>query len=443
MSKTNKGITTITQIEKAIKQAIKDGKTTIKPLIGYKGLELRIRPHKDRTDATADFRHRYTHPITGKRPYMTLGQYPALTLADARQMHSDNMALLVKGIDPIEHRDNQKQKELIDRMNTLDHFINEWENIRSTKNLKPVTIEKTERLLRPIRQQLGHMRVTDITPSIVIQFINGIQEKTPNKGLRVKTALKSILQLALKHRVIESNPASDLQGTLKTPKTKHLPAITNPEPFAKLLREIDQLDDAGQLYNKSILQLLALTCARIGDVVSMQWADINWLTKQWQFKPQKAGNRGDMVADMVIPLAPQAIEILKKLQKFTGDKDHVFYNSRRKLAPYHNPEEVNKVLNSGLMNDGRGYKGIHSPHGFRSSAKTMLMERRGYDELITELALGHTMLNKYGRAYNRMAGIDQRTKMMNDWANYLDDLRAGKFDNMIYADFNQQKAQNG
>lgn len=441
MAKIN--ITRDAQIRQAIKEAKELGKRISYPVTGFKGLEVQVRLNKG-LEPIADFRHRYTHPITGKRPYMTLGQYPALTLADARTLHSDNMALLAKGIDPIEFRDSQKQKELLDRMNTLDHFIKEWETIQATKNLSPETLYNHQVILRPIKKRLGHLRVTDITPSLVIKFITEIQKETPAKGLRVKSMLRSVLQLAKKHMIIEHNPASDLQGTLRSHNPSHQPAITEPEQFAKLLNDIDQLDDSSQLYNKRILQLLALTFVRIGDLCSMQWADINWLTKEWKFKPQKAGHRADMVANLVIPLAPQAIEILKQMQELTGDKDYVFYNERRRKAPYHHRQEINKVLNSDLMNDGKGYKGVHSPHGFRSSAKTMLMERLGYDELITELALGHAMLNQYGRAYNRMEGLDQRKKMMKDWADYLDNLRAGKIDNVIYPDFKQsEKVQNG
>lgn len=440
MAKIN--ITRDAQIRQAIKQTKELGKRTSYPITGFKGLEVQVRLNKG-SEPIADFRHRYTHPITGKRPYMTLGQYPALTLADARTLHSDNMALLAKGIDPIEYRDSQKQKELLDRMNTLDHFIKEWEAIQATKNLSPETLYNHQVILRPIKKRLGHLRVTDITPSLVIKFITEIQKETPAKGLRVKSMLRSVLQLAKKHMIIEHNPASDLQGTLRSHNPSHQPAITEPEQFAKLLREIDQLDNTSQLYNKRILQLLALTFVRVGDLCSMKWADINWLTKEWIFKPQKAGHRADMVANIVVPLSTQAIEILEQMKEITGDKDYVFYNERRKKAPYHHRQEINKVLNSNLMNDGKGYKGIHSPHGFRSSAKTMLMERLDYDELITELALGHTMLNKYGRAYNRMEGLGQRKKMMQKWADYLDQLKAGKIDNVIYADFNQQKIQNG
>ena len=231
------------------------------------------------------------------------------------------------------------------------------------------------------------------------------------------------------HRVIEYNPATDLVGTLKPHKTTHRPAITNPSDFAKLLNDIDNLP-ATKSYFKEILQLLALTFVRIGDVCSMKWADINLLTKQWEFRPQKAGNRDDM-SDLVTPLAPQAVAILESMKPLTGDYEYVFYNPKRKER-YSDPHQVNKLLNGELMNDGKGYLGIHTPHGFRATAKTLLMERLGYDELITELQLGHTMLNRYGRAYSRMEMISQRTEMMNTWANYLDDLRAGKVDNMIY-----------
>ena len=435
-------LTTDTQIKKAIKDTIKTAKTISYPIAGYKGLEIRIRPQKDSQDVTADFRHRYTHPVTGKRPYMTLGQYPALSLAEARQYHSDNMQLLAKDIDPIEHRDSLKQKDITDRQNTLNYFINEWLEIQNSKSLSQSTIKSNKIIIKVIQQKLGHMKVTDISPSIVIKFIKDIQKKHPYKGLTVKTILKSILQIAKAHMVIEYNPASDLGGTLIKHKVKHRPSLTQPKEFAELLKDIDQLDDASQLYNKRILQLLALTFTRVGDLCAMRWTDIHWLKKQWQFKPQKAGNRGDMVASLVIPLAPQAIAILEQMQPLTGDSKYVFHNPRRRTEPYHHTQEINKVLNSDLMNNGQGYKDIHSPHGFRSAAKTMLMERLGYDELITELALGHRMLNAYGTAYNRMTGLEQRAEMMTAWANYLDDIKAGKFDNVIHADFKKAAKQN-
>lgn len=146
-----------------------------------------------------------------------------------------------------------------------------------------------------------------------------------------------------------------------------------------------------------------------------------------------------MMTSVCLPLAPQTIDILKRVHELTCGMEYVFYTGR-KAAPHADPQQINKILNSPKMNKagigkdycGRGYMGVHSPHGFRAAAKTMLMERLGYDELLTELQLGHRMLNKYGKAYSRMDFIEQRKQMAKDWANYLDALTAGTVDNVIY-----------
>ena len=184
----------------------------------------------------------------------------------------------------------------------------------------------------------------------------------------------------------------------------------------------------------------------------MRWADLDLDGKQWTFKPQKGQRREDMVESLVVPLAPQAIAVIEQMQSLTGGHEYVFYNPRRKKGFYHDPQLVNKVLNDPSMNsggigdnyEGRGYKEVHTPHGFRASAKTILMERLGYDELLTEIQLGHQMLNKYGKAYNRMQAVPERTRMMTDWANYLDDIKAGKIDNVTHVDFkNAEKLKHG
>lgn len=432
----NQAIKTDSQIKKAIKD---NTATTRYPVAGFTGLELIIKPTAKGV-SVADFRHRYTHPVTGKRPYMTLGRYPAFTLEQARQAYNDNIALLGKGIDPIEHRENDRQRQANQRKNTLQYFINEWRAIQKGKGLAQATYRKQEEKLTVIEKQLGKMQVTDIKPATVIAFISNIQKKYPSKGVAVKGILKSILQIALIYRVIEYNPASDLKGAIKPYRKQHHPAITEPQAFGRLLNDIDSLPNS-QLYQKEVLQLLALTFARIGDVCAMKWADINLLTKQWEFRPQKAGRRDDMT-DLVIPLAPQVVAILERMQTLTGGHEYVFYNARRKEQKHADPQRARELLNSPAMNEGKGYIGIHAPHGFRASAKTLLMERLGYDELITELQLGHTMLNRYGRAYSRMEMINQRTEMMTAWADYLDNLKAGKVDNIIYLDSVRDKAIN-
>lgn len=211
-----------------IKKAIKDtAKTTAYPIAGFAGLEINVRINT-KGQAVADFRHRYTHPITGKRPYMTLGRYPAFTLEHARHAYNDNLALLAKGIDPLENKASIKQAEINARKNTMQFFINEWKANLQAKNLTAKSLKNYAEWLAPIETQLGKMLVTDIKPSDVIRFIKDIQKKHPAKGVEVKKVLKSILQIAKIHKVIEYNPASDLHGALKPHSKKHRPAITTP-----------------------------------------------------------------------------------------------------------------------------------------------------------------------------------------------------------------------
>ena len=441
-------LTTDTQIKRAIKDA-QGQKRVYHTIGGYAGLRLRLR------GGCIEFQHRYTHPITGKRKEMTLGQYPALTLEQARQTHAENMRMLAQTIDPITQRDNERAKQATAITNTFQAVADDWLN-ELTNNPDhqpaPSTLRNVNNYLRPLVTAFGKFPVSEISTQQVLALCRDIQKEYVHKGNRVKHMAQRIFAHAVLKGFIEYNPVTQLAGAkaLKATRTKHHASLTDPKDFAVLLRDIDQLSDK-QVYNKPILKLLTLTFARVGDICAMKWADIDLNAKQWAFKPQKGQRREDMVESLVVPLAPQAIAVIEQMQSLTGGHEYVFYNPKRKKGNYQDPQAVNKVLNDPSMNsggiganyEGRGYKEVHTPHGFRASAKTMLMERLGYDELLTEIQLGHQMLNKYGKAYNRMQAVPERTRMMTDWANYLDNIKAGKIDNVIHTSFRQQSQKLG
>lgn len=441
-------LTTDTQIKRAIKDA-QGQKRVYHTIGGYAGLRLRLR------GGCIEFQHRYTHPITGKRKEMTLGQYPALTLEQARQTHADNMRMLAQMIDPITQRDNERAKQATAITNTFQAVADDWLNeLTSNPDHQPApsTLRNVNNYLRPLVTAFGKFPVSEISTQQVLALCRDIQKEYVHKGNRVKHMAQRIFAHAVLKGFIEYNPVTQLSGAkaLKPTRTKHHASLTDPKDFAVLLRDIDQLSDK-QVYNKPILKLLTLTFARVGDICAMKWADIDLNAKQWAFKPQKGQRREDMVESLVVPLAPQAIAVIEQMQSLTGGHEYVFYNPKRKKGNYQDPQAVNKVLNDPSMNsggigsnyEGRGYKEVHTPHGFRASAKTILMERLGYDELLTEIQLGHQMLNKYGKAYNRMQAIPERTRMMTDWANYLDNIKAGKIDNVIHTSFRQQAQKLG
>lgn len=412
------GISTDTAIKKVINDAKNTGVQAQPKIDGCNGLFLRVRPNGQKVTAT--FCHRYTHPITKKRITITLGTYPALTLANARQLHHDNLTLLANNTDPQEHRTEQRQQEQLKRQNILSVFIDEWERNNPTDNLKPSSIKARQKRMAIVRQKLGNMEITAITPQTVISFVNGVQkERGTSWGGLVLGTLKGVLQIAVVKGLIPYNPATNLTGTYQKHIKKHYPAITDPNKLTKLLQDIDKLNEKGKSYQKQALQLLTLIFARVDDICSMRWQDLDLDNRLWSFAPKKSGGRNDMMTNLVIPLPMQAIKILQSMQDRTKKYPFVFAKPRNKKG-YVSTSTIDGELRK------MGYKGLHCPHGFRATGKTILMERLGYDELITELQLGHKMLNKYGKAYSRFDMLDQRKQMLQVYADYLDNLKSSR-----------------
>ena len=242
-----------------------------------------------------------------------------------------------------------------------------------------------------------------------------------------------IFTYAIGHGLIDVNPSLQIKGLLKTTPTNHQHAITSPVPFAQLLRDIDALDDSNE---RTALQLIALLFTRGGDMVGVKWADIDLNAAQWALKPQKGQGRSDMVDELIIPLPVQAVAILKEQHKKTGMYDHVFHSYRTRKTQHTNIEKLSITL--ATMNGGR-YKGVHVPHGFRASAITMIQEQLKYNKDLPDMQSGHTIKDNNGTAYNRVKFLEERTEMMQAWADYQDQLKAGK--TVIHADFKKPKVQ--
>ena len=426
------GITTDKQIKKAIREAVKAGKQTAHPITGYKGLELRIRPSRD--DVTATFRHRYKHPYTAKRPYMTIGQYPYMTLEQARDAHRANMALLAQRIDPMTHREQQRIEQAAAMNNGFADVASRWlADKTSNKNNMPAlnTVKEWQRLIGFAVNDWGDTPIKDITPPMVLELCRNLQSDRVSTGKRVRSMCERIFAFAVGNGLIETNPAIDVKKLLQTIKTTHQHAITKPLEFAQLLKDIDALKDSNE---RTALQLMALLFTRSGDTVAVKWCDIDFDAAVWTLIPQKGQGRSDMVDELIIPLPQQAIAILKEQHKKTGMYEHVFHSHRTRKTQHTNVEKLSVTLST--MNNGR-YKCKHVPHGFRASALTMIQEQLGYAHHLPDIQLGHTVKDNNGAAYNRAKFISERTEMLQKWADYQDELKTGT--SVIRADFKSKK----
>lgn len=427
-------ITTDTQLRKAIRQVVQTGEQVALPLAGYKGLEIRIRPSGN--DATATFRHRYKKPYTTKRPYMTLGQYPFMTLEQARRAHHDNMALLAQSIDPMTHREQEHLAQIAALNNGFADVATRWFNDKtSNKDNMPAngTVLSWRRAIDVAIDEWGDTPIQDITPPMVLKLCKHLQTDRITLGSRVRSITERIFTYAIGHGLIDNNPASTIKGLLQTGKTTHQPAIISPIPFGQLLNDLDALDDSNE---RTALQLMALLFTRGGDMVAAKWSDIDMDKEQWTLTPQKAGGRSDMVNSLIIPLPKQAITLLKEQHKKTGMYEHIFHSHKTLKAPHMGTHRLNYTIND--IKDGY-YKGKHVPHGFRAAALTMLQEQLGYPHYLADMALGHSVKDINGGAYNRAQFIEERREMMQAWADYQDKLRAGK--TVIRGNFKKTKMQ--
>ena len=402
------GIKTDSQIKQVIKDHVAgDDVYTIQ---GYKGLNRYIRDNK-----TTTFRHRYTSPVTGKRKNFTLGAYPILTLEQARDMYRDNLVLISQHIDPILHHKDMQNKRRT--MPTFAEMAAEWlDSQRASGQFEDKTIREKLRHIDFANAHIGRMPIDSINTPDVLRAIRDIERKAIPTAKRVRGVCQQVFAQAIGQGYIINNPAiAVVDLMLPTPKTVHHAAIIEPTAFGQMLRDIDNVTDFYG-HGKSILQLQAMLFQRNQDMCSMRWEDIDLDAKMWAFSPVKTGNRRDMVASIIVPLPTQAIEILKTLHEQTGHTDYVFYNRRRK-DKFEHRQQLNKLL------DKLGYKDVHTPHGFRASARTLLSEQLDIDDHLIEHQLGHSVRDPNGRAYNRTKFIDKRRDMVQKWADYLDQLR--------------------
>lgn len=395
-----------------IKQAIKDHNVgdDVYAIQGYKGLNLYIRENK-----TSTFRHRFTSPITGKRKNFTLGAYPVFTLEQARDMYRDNLSLIGRGIDPVLHYEQlQNAKQAVP---TFAVLADEWLRDQiASKQFEHRTIEQKRKHIEYVSKHIGRMSIDSINTPDFLRAIKTIERDTIPTAKRVRGVCQKIFALAIGQGYINNNPAiavADLM--LPKPKTEHHSAIIEPIAFGRLLKDIDNVTEFyGHAQN--IIKLQVMLFQRNQDMCSMRWDAIDFDAKTWTFSPTKTGHRSDMVSSLVVPLATQAIDMLRALQEDTGHTDYVFSNNRRR-DKFEHQQQLNKFLWR------LGYKDTHTPHGFRASARTMMVEQLGISEQLIELQLGHAVKDANGRAYNRVTMIEKRRDMMQKWADYLDSLK--------------------
>ena len=355
---------------------------------------------------------RYKYRFDGKYKLLALGKYPDVSLQEARKRHIEAREQLAQGIDPSALKKAQKAAGAERAANSFEVIAREWFT-RWKENKADGTVKRTlSALEKSILPWIGSRPIAEIKTPDVLAVLRRIEDRGFGEATRkTRDVISGVFRYAVQTGRTEYNPCDNLRGALKPVQVKNFPSITEPEKVAELLRAIDTYQ--GGTVVRAALRLAPLVFVRPGELRAAKWVDIDLDRAEWRFVTSKTKT------EHLVPLARQAVEILKDLYPLTGGREYVFPNIRpgRPIA--------DATLNRALQTMGYDTKTEITGHGFRAMARTLLSERLGYKAEVIEHQLAHKVPDALGTAYNRTKFLAERKAMMTAWADYCDKLKAG------------------
>jgi integrase len=370
-----------------------------------RGLYLEVMPNGARY-------WRMKYRFGGKEKRLALGVFPEVSLVDARDGVTEARTLLKKGIDPTAQRKTEKLVRATSAERTFELVAREW--LTKQTHMAKTTFDKAKWTLETHAfPWLGAKDVREIEPPELLAVLRRLESrKKLETTQRLFQRCNQVFRYAIATGRATRNPCADLRGALATPKTVNHAAITEPKKIGELLRAIDGY--TGNFVTLSALKLSPLVFMRPGEVRSAEWSEIDLDRAEWRIPAAKMKMR----AEHVVPLSTQAVALLKELEPLTGKRRFVFPSLRT----------PNACMSDGTVTAALrrlGYSGSEmTAHGFRAMASTRLNEM-GWSPDVIERQLAHAERSKVRAAYNRASYMDERKRMMQAWADYLDGLRKG------------------
>ena len=349
---------------------------------------------------------RFNYRFLGKQKTLALGVFPDVSLAEARKRHHKAREHLAEDNDPSEIKKVQKLTRELTSENTFRHVAEEWFQLHMLDKSKKHKDRAVYMLKTDLYPSLGSRPVAIIKPTEVLAALRKIEARDVDAS-KAKSLTSQIFKYGIATGRCENDPSRDLASALKTKRKKHHPAITTPKEAKQLMVAIDGYD--GTPVVKAALKISALTFQRPGEIRHMEWGEINWSKQQWEI----SGKKMKMQNDHVVPLSSQATELLIELQIMTGKARYVFPSARGGSRPL-----SDNGARIALRTMGYG-KETMTPHGFRAMARTLLDEELGFPVDWIEHQLAHAVKDSNGRAYNRTSHLENRRKMMQQWADFL------------------------
>lgn len=386
---------------------VKNAKPKEKPykLADERGLYLLVNPNGSKL-------WKLKYRFAGIEKKLSLGSFLDVSLAAARDARDEARKQLANNIDPGVLKNSIKRSKKQAAENSFEAIAREWH----AKFTPKWTKEHGERILIRLEQNIfpwvGKRPIIEVTAPEILSALRRVENRgAVETAHRISQICGQVFRYAIVTGRAERNPAADLRGALAPVKQQHHASITDPVEVGKLLRAIN--DYRGSFVTKSALQLAPLVFVRPGELRRAEWDEFDFEKAEWRIPPEKMKMR----VQHLVPLSTQAIEILQQLRAYTGDGKYLFPSVRSSKRPMSENTVLAALRRLGYTTDEM------TGHGFRSMASTLLNEK-GWNRDAIERQLAHAERNNIRAAYNYAQYLDERRKMMQWWADYLDGLAA-------------------
>lgn len=357
---------------------------------------------------------RYDFRVNGKYATITFGKYPTLSLSEARKLHEESRNLVLAGEDP---RDKAKAQSLLSK--PFSYYAQE---MLDAQQLRPGTAtKKLAKMKRHLFGPLDKKTVETITAVDLLNLLKPIADSGKRETAKdLATYCRQTFNYLLALQLIQNNPAATIAELLPKPKkSSNFAHITDPSTYGSFLRGLDKY--AGDIAVKRAVQFASLTMLRPYNIRFMRWDYVDLNNRLMTIPAEEM----KMDRPHKVPLSEQALAILKEMQVLTGKKEFVFLSSsgQRTGKPMSENTLNQAVIRIKDENTGKPIgRGVMTSHGFRHTASTLLNEL-GYNADAIELQLAHASKDRIRATYNKAELLPERTKMMQEWADYLDGLK--------------------
>lgn len=401
--------------------AIPNAKPQAKPykLADGGGLFLLVNPNGGKW-----WRLKYRRPDTGKENLLSFGTFPDVSLKQARERRDEARKLLAEGIDPGVKRQADRRAAQVAAENSLEAVARAWLAMKAPEWVEDTATRTTAWMENDVFPFIGKRPISELeydAPALLDVLKRMVKRGAVYSAHRVREYLGAIFRFAIANGLAKHDPIADLRGALPRAQGEHFAALTKPDDIAGLLRAIE--DYHGSPVTRAALRLSPLVFQRPGELRQAEWANINLDAGEWRVpasvqKLRKAQKESPRTPDHIVLLSTQAVELLRELHTLTGRGRYVF--------PGASPRPMsNNTVRAALRR--LGYTGEEmTAHGFRHMASTRLNEMGCWNPDAIEAALAHKMPGIRGVYAGRAKFLDERRKMMQAWADYLDDLRTGR-----------------